>query len=34
VAAGARWIVSGTDLLGAPDPGEWIRAVTAGDIAA
>ena len=24
--AGANWVVSGTDLFNAPDPGEWIAA--------
>lgn len=29
--AGATWVVSGTDLLHAPDPAAWLTAVRAGD---
>jgi pentose-5-phosphate-3-epimerase len=28
ILAGARWIISGTDLLSARDPGAWVQAVT------
>jgi len=31
IRAGASWIISGTDLLSAPDPGEWVRAVIGSD---
>jgi ribulose-phosphate 3-epimerase len=28
ILAGASWIISGTDLLSARDPGRWVQAVT------
>lgn len=28
IQAGASWIISGTDLLSAPDPGAWVQAAT------